>query len=261
MARSWTAVGVGRPPPGLHTLRVMSVHSLRGSISEKWALPKVSAVSIVPTRAGSAAGPFPSLTAVTLPSYTEQCKPLLAIGEKGVVRTDRENLLSPQEAGDRLGVSVYTVRRWIQEGRIPAYKPGKEYRIRESDLEEFLQTREVRPKGTGRSPSEPSLFNGLEEERRLRYLRPWRAFVHGLARRWETEPPRTSREIAPLFEALTAVVEQGVFEPPDEVGTSEAHELMLLMVGFERLNEIANSVEQDKERNAVVRDIREKFSA
>jgi excisionase family DNA binding protein len=81
-----------------------------------------------------------------------------------VVRTARDDLLSPQEAGDRLGVSVYTVRRWIQEGRIPAYKPGKEYRIRESDLEEFLRAREVRPKGPRRSPYEPSLLNGLEEE-------------------------------------------------------------------------------------------------
>jgi excisionase family DNA binding protein len=196
-----------------------------------------------------------------LPVYTEQWKPLLSIAQKEVVRTARENLLSPQEAGDQLGVSVYTVRRWIQEGRIPAYKPGKEYRIRERDLEEFLRTREVRPKGTGRSPSEPSLFNGLEEEGRLRYLRSWRAFVHGLARRWEKDSPKTSREIAPLFEALTAVVKQGVFEPSERVGRSEAHDLMLLMLGFERLNEIANKVEQDQERDAVVRDIREKLSA
>jgi excisionase family DNA binding protein len=82
-----------------------------------------------------------------------------------VVRTAKDNLLSPQEVGDRFGVSVYTVRRWIQEGRIPAYKPGKEYRIRETDMEEFLRAREVRPKAPRRSPSEPSLWNGEEEER------------------------------------------------------------------------------------------------
>jgi transcriptional regulator with XRE-family HTH domain len=113
------------------------------------------------------------------------------------------------------------------------------------------------------APSSHQLtFNGeLEEERRLRYLHPWRAFVHGLARRWEKEPPKTSREIAPLYEALTAVVEQGVFDPPEQVSPSEAHELMLLTLGFQRLNDIANKVEQDEERDAVVRDIREKFSA
>ena len=162
---------------------------------------------------------------------------------------------------DELGVDVQTVRRWIQSGKLRAFKPGKEYRVREADLEEFLAAREVRPKGLAPSPLEPSLLNGLEEDRRLRYLRPWRAFVYGLARRWEKEPPKTSREIAPLYEALTAVVEQGVFDPPEQVGPSEAHELMLLTAGFQRLNEIANKVEQDEERDAVVRDIRKKFSA
>jgi excisionase family DNA binding protein len=162
---------------------------------------------------------------------------------------------------DELGVDVQTVRRWIHTGKLRAFKPGKEYRVREADLEEFLAAREVRPKGSAPSPLEPSLLNGLEEDRRLRYLRPWRAFVHGLAGRWEKQPPKTAREIAPLYEALAAVVEQGVFEPSERVGPSEAHELMLLTLGFQRLNEIANNVEQDAERDAVVRDIREKFSA
>ena len=47
---------------------------------------------------------------------------------------------------DELGVDVQTVRRWIQSGRLRAFKPGKEYRVREGDLEEFLAAREVRPK-------------------------------------------------------------------------------------------------------------------
>jgi hypothetical protein len=147
---------------------------------------------------------------------------------------------------------------------MPSTFIGGAYRVTEEDLEEYIHGAEVKPEAPlAEAPSsQKKLFNnGLEEERRLRYLRPWRAFVHVLARRWEQEPPRTSREIAPLFDALTAVVEQGVFEPPEEVSASEAHELTLLMLGFERLNEIANSVEQDEERNAVVRDIREKFSA
>jgi excisionase family DNA binding protein len=43
-------------------------------------------------------------------------------------------------------VSDQTVRRWVKAGELAAYKPGKEYRIKGSDLEEFLQTREVSPK-------------------------------------------------------------------------------------------------------------------
>src|SRR5215212_1012982 len=156
-----------------------------------------------------------------------------------------EQLLSLEDVASRLQVSDQTVRRWIKSGKLAAYKPGLQWRIKPSDLEDFLQARSF-PKAPRRSSLEPSLFNGLEEGRRLRYLRGWRAFVHGLARRWEREPPKTSVEIAPLFEAMTALVEQGVFEP-SEASASEGHELMLLTVGFQRLNDIADQVEKDEE--------------
>jgi excisionase family DNA binding protein len=66
---------------------------------------------------------------------------------------------------DELGVDVQTVRRWIQSGKLRAFKPGKEYRVREADLEEFLAAREVRPKAAV-PPSQRSLFSSDEEERR-----------------------------------------------------------------------------------------------
>ena len=165
------------------------------------------------------------------------------------------------EVAHRLGVSEKTARRMVKAGKLPAVFIGNAYRVSEEDLATYLQDAKVKPGKASAPPSQRSLFNGLEEERRLRYLRGWRAFVHRLAGRWEEEPPKTSREIAPLYEALTAVVEQRVFVPPEQVSPSEGHELMLLTVGFQRLNEIANNVEQDEERDAVVRDIREKFSA
>lgn len=40
-------------------------------------------------------------------------------------------------------VSVYTVRRWIRSGALPAMKLGKSYRVNKSDLEAFLASREV----------------------------------------------------------------------------------------------------------------------
>ncbi len=105
---------------------------------------------------------------------------------------------------------------------------------------------DVSPKAQRRSSPEPSLFNGLEDERRLRYLSGWRAFVHRLAGRWEKEPPKTSAEISPVFDAMTALVEQKVFET-SEASPSEARELMLLTLGFQRLNDIADTVEKDEE--------------
>jgi excisionase family DNA binding protein len=171
-----------------------------------------------------------------------------------------ERHLSLSEAADALNISERTAYRWIKSGKLRAYKPGRDYWIPESAIKEAVEESLVRPKAPAPSPEQQSFNHLLEDERRLRYLRAWRAFVHNLARRWEQQPPKTEAEITPHFEALTAVVEQGVFEPR-EASASEGHELMLLTVGFERLNEIANQVEQDEERDAVVRDIREKLSA
>jgi excisionase family DNA binding protein len=61
--------------------------------------------------------------------------------------------LSLLDVADRLGVDRQTVNRWVKQGRLRAYKPGKEYRVSETDLREFLNTREVRPKAEA-SPEE-----------------------------------------------------------------------------------------------------------
>jgi excisionase family DNA binding protein len=156
---------------------------------------------------------------------------------------------------DELGVDVQTVRRWIQSGKLKAFKPGKEYRVRESDLEEFLAAREVRPKAPRRSPSEPSFNDLLEQQRhseQLKHLRAWRAFVWKLKRRWEEEPPQTSREIAVVLDTMQALIDEGAFEQPQDQITasdwrtaSEGIELQGLFLGLQRLNEIADQVEQD----------------
>jgi PTS system nitrogen regulatory IIA component len=46
--------------------------------------------------------------------------------------------LTVQEVSDLLRVSVYTVRRWIKEGTLPAYKVGRGWRIGEADLAGWL---------------------------------------------------------------------------------------------------------------------------
>jgi excisionase family DNA binding protein len=62
-----------------------------------------------------------------------------------------ERLYNLEDVAERLQVSERTVRRWIKLGELPAYKPGREYRIRPGDLEEFLQARKVRPNEEGSS--------------------------------------------------------------------------------------------------------------
>lgn len=51
---------------------------------------------------------------------------------------DPNRLLKPQEAADRLTVSLSTLRRLIKSGRLPVVRVGHAIRIRPADLEEFL---------------------------------------------------------------------------------------------------------------------------
>src|SRR4051812_36596107 len=134
---------------------------------------------------------------------------------------------SQQDLADESGVSQHTISELELDRRRPQgrtlRKLAKVLGVEVADLLE-----DGAPKAPGRSSREPSLFNdGLEDERRLRYFRGWRAFIPRLAKRWEKEPPNRSAEISPLFDSMTALVEQGVFEP-SEASASEAYELMLL---------------------------------
>ena len=48
------------------------------------------------------------------------------------------------EIAQRLKVSYRTVYRWVHAGELSAFKLGTEWRIAESDLQEFLQARKIR---------------------------------------------------------------------------------------------------------------------
>ena len=180
--------------------------------------------------------------------------------------TANEEFLSPEEVGDRLGISVYTVRRWIKTGQLRAFRPGKEYRVQESDLEEFLRAREVRPKARRRSPFEPTFNDALGEERRLGYLRAWRAFVYKLLQRWEQNPPKTATEVGVVMDTMQSLLDEGAFQrPPETLTTSDSREasewleLSFLFRGIDRLNQIADAVQEDAEaerRRAAFREIK-----
>ena len=104
------------------------------------------------------------------------------------------------------------------------------------------------------------------EERRSRYLRSWRAFVHKLIVRWRQDPPQSSREIAVVLDAMQALLEEGAFErPPEQITTSDKREasewadLRSLFMGIDRLNQMADAVQADAEaerRRAAFREIK-----
>ena len=56
-------------------------------------------------------------------------------------------LLTVSEVANAMRVSNMTVYRLIKSGELPAVRVGKNYRLRESDLERFLEERSVRTEG------------------------------------------------------------------------------------------------------------------
>ncbi|MDQ3832947.1 MAG: helix-turn-helix domain-containing protein [Actinomycetota bacterium] len=65
-----------------------------------------------------------------------------------------EQMYSLDDVAERLQVSTQTVRRWIKAGQLHAYKPGLEWRIRPSDLDDFLETRSYPKENAPPSQSE-----------------------------------------------------------------------------------------------------------
>lgn len=49
-----------------------------------------------------------------------------------------EQYYSIEEVAKMLKVVYLTVYRWIQDGKLKAYKAGKQYRIKKNDLDNFL---------------------------------------------------------------------------------------------------------------------------
>jgi len=57
--------------------------------------------------------------------------------------TERRTRLSVKEAAPILGVSVFTVRAWIRQRRLPFHRLGRRIVLDPSDLERFLGAHRV----------------------------------------------------------------------------------------------------------------------
>ncbi|HLI14771.1 MAG TPA: helix-turn-helix domain-containing protein [Acidimicrobiales bacterium] len=53
--------------------------------------------------------------------------------------------LSTKEASEFLGVNLRTLYRFIDEGELPAYKFGRVIRLKEEDLERFVDAARIEP--------------------------------------------------------------------------------------------------------------------
>ncbi len=59
-----------------------------------------------------------------------------------------EQIYTTDEVAKKLRVDIKTVRKWIRAGDLVAMDIGGEYRIRESNLQDFIQRRERRQRPT-----------------------------------------------------------------------------------------------------------------
>lgn len=50
-----------------------------------------------------------------------------------------EKFLAAKEISEKYKVSYITVFRWIKSGKLKAFKVGKQYRIKQEDLDHFIQ--------------------------------------------------------------------------------------------------------------------------
>ena len=53
--------------------------------------------------------------------------------------------LSTKEAASRLGVTLRSLYRFIDEGQLSAYRFGRVIRVMECDLDEFIESRRIEP--------------------------------------------------------------------------------------------------------------------
>lgn len=51
-----------------------------------------------------------------------------------------ERWLSVEEIGKHLGVSKETIYRWVEKGKIPSHKVGRQWKFKVSEVDEWVFT-------------------------------------------------------------------------------------------------------------------------
>jgi len=55
-----------------------------------------------------------------------------------ITKMANEQYYTIEELAKMLKVAYLTVYRWIQDGKLKAYKAGKQYRVKKEDLNRFI---------------------------------------------------------------------------------------------------------------------------
>lgn len=80
-----------------------------------------------------------------------------------------EKLLTPEEVAERLYISARTIGEWLRHGKIKGIKVGRLWRIKECDLEHFVQ----------------EIDEPLSKEEEILAEAGWQEYLKGEARLWD----------------------------------------------------------------------------
>ena len=58
---------------------------------------------------------------------------------------DEIHWLSTQEAARRMGITTRTLYRFVDEGLLAAYRMGRVFRLKQSDVDAFIESARVEP--------------------------------------------------------------------------------------------------------------------
>ena len=59
--------------------------------------------------------------------------------------SERIHWLSTKDAAQRLGITLRSLYRFIDEGQLSAYRFGRVIRLMDSDVDQFIESRRIEP--------------------------------------------------------------------------------------------------------------------
>jgi excisionase family DNA binding protein len=62
-----------------------------------------------------------------------------------LLMASEQRWLSSNQAAARLGVSLRTLYKFVDEGLVPAYKFGRVFRLREHEVDAFIEASKIQP--------------------------------------------------------------------------------------------------------------------
>lgn len=71
--------------------------------------------------------------------------------------------MGTREACERLGVTLRTLYRFIDEGQLPAYKMGRVIRLQASDVDKFIERMRIAPGSLEHLYPEPKGHEAVED--------------------------------------------------------------------------------------------------